>query len=67
VQVRATLDPAATPHALTLINEALVLDILGRRGGTPEQFARIAAPLWIHVLFTDDTTSMARRPSSGSP
>jgi AcrR family transcriptional regulator len=53
--VRATLDPAATAHALTLMNEALVLDVLGRRGGTPEEFARIAAPLWIHVLFTDDT------------
>jgi AcrR family transcriptional regulator len=53
--VRATLDPAATAHALTLMNEALVLDILGRRGGTPEEFARIAAPVWIHVLFTDDT------------
>jgi len=53
--VRATLDPAATAYALTLMNEALVLDILGRRGGTPEDFARAAAPIWIHVLFTDDT------------
>ena len=52
--VRATLDPAATAHALTLMNEALVLDVLGRRGGTPEEFARIAAPVWIHVLFGDD-------------
>ena len=52
--VRATLDPEATAHALTLMNEALVLDILGRRGGTPEDFARTAAPIWIHVLFPDD-------------
>lgn len=52
--LRATIDPTATARALTLMNEALVLEILGRRGGTPEDFARIAAPLWIHVLFTDD-------------
>lgn len=53
--LRATLDPSATARALTLMNEALVLEILGRRGGTPEEFARIAAPLWTHVLFTDGT------------
>lgn len=55
--VRSTLDPAATASALTLLNEALVLDVLGRRGGTPEEFARIAAPLWTHVLFADDDTA----------
>jgi AcrR family transcriptional regulator len=55
--VRASLDPAATAYALTLMNEALVLDILGRGGGTPEEFARVAAPAWIHVLFTDDDTA----------
>lgn len=54
--LRASLDPAATAHALTLLNEALILEILGRRGGTPTEFARVAAPIWIHVLFTDDTT-----------
>ena len=54
--LRATLDPAATAHALTLMNEALVLEILGRQGGTPEDFARTAAPLWIHVLFADKAT-----------
>jgi hypothetical protein len=37
------------------MNEALVLEILGRRGGTPEEFARTAAPLWIHVLFADES------------
>jgi len=52
--LRATLDPAATAYALTLMNEALVLEILGRRGGTPEEFARTAAPLWIHALFADE-------------
>jgi AcrR family transcriptional regulator len=54
--LRSTLDPAATAHALTLMNEALVLEILGRRGGTPADFARAAAPLWIHVLFPDEAT-----------
>jgi AcrR family transcriptional regulator len=54
--LRSTLDPTAIAYALTLMNEALVLEILGRRGGTPEDFARTAAPLWIHVLFADDTT-----------
>jgi hypothetical protein len=54
--LRVTLDPVATAYALTLMNEALVLEILGRRGGTPEEFARIAAPVWIHVLFTDENT-----------
>jgi AcrR family transcriptional regulator len=52
--LRSTLDPAATAHALTLMVEALLLEILGRKGGTPQEFARIAAPLWIHVLFSDD-------------
>ena len=53
--LRATLDPAAPAHALTHMNEALVLEILGRRHGTPEEFARTAAPLWIHTLFADET------------
>ena len=53
--LRATLDPAATAHALTVMNEALVLEILGRRHGTPEEFARTAAPLGIHTLFADES------------
>ncbi len=48
---------SATAHALTLMDEALLLEIIGRRGGTPEDFARIAAPLWIHTLFADDATT----------
>lgn len=55
--LRATLDPAATAYALTLMNEALVLEILGRRGGTPAEFARAATPIWIHVLFADEAAS----------
>ena len=53
--LRSTLDAAATARALTPMNEALVLEILGRRHGTPEEFARTAAPLWIHTLFADGT------------
>ena len=52
--LRRSLDPVATAHALTLMDEALLLEIMGRRGGTPEEFARVAAPIWIHVLFADD-------------
>ena len=52
--LRATLDPAATAHALTLLDVALRLEILGRRGGTPEEFGHIAAQIWIHTLFSDD-------------
>jgi AcrR family transcriptional regulator len=52
--LRATLDPVATAHALTLMDEALLLEIIGRHGGTPEEFGRIAAPIWIHILFADD-------------
>lgn len=54
--LRASLDPAATAQALTLLDEALFLEIIGRRGGTPAEFAHIAAPIWIHVLFPDETT-----------
>lgn len=57
--LRASIDPAATAHALTLLNEALVLEILGRQGGTPEEFARIAASIWIHVLFADGPAARA--------
>ena len=55
--LRTTLDPVATAHVLTLMNEALLLEIIGRRGGTPEEFGRIAAPIWIHTLFADDPTT----------
>ena len=52
--VRATLDPVAAAHALTLMDEALLFEIIGRHGGTPEEFGRIAAQIWIHTLFADD-------------
>lgn len=55
--LRANLDPVATAHALTLMDEALLLEIIGRRGGTPEEFGRIAAQIWIHTLFTDDAAA----------
>jgi hypothetical protein len=49
--IRASLDPADTARALTLMNSQLALAILGRRGGSAEEFARVAAPIWISVLF----------------
>lgn len=52
--VRDTLDPADTARALILMVEALALEILGRRHGTPEEFARVTTPIWRHVLFADD-------------
>lgn len=55
--LRASIDPMATARALTLLNEALVLEVLGRQRGTPEDFARIAAPIWTHVLFADETVT----------
>lgn len=71
--LRTSLDPEATARALTLLTEALVLEILGRRGGTPEEFARVAAPIWTHVLFDDealaasDPTEPERRSADTTP
>jgi hypothetical protein len=33
------------------MNSRLVLEILGRRDGDAEEFARITAPIWTSVLF----------------
>ena len=49
--IRASLDAADAARALTLMNSELALEILGRRGGTAEEFARVTAPIWISVLF----------------
>lgn len=60
---RASIDPADTARSLILQLEALALEILGRRGGTPEEFARLTAPIWRHVLFTDVTLAERDPPS----
>jgi AcrR family transcriptional regulator len=49
--VRPSIDPEATALALTLMGEHVVLEILGRQDGSPEQYARIVAPVWEAVLF----------------
>ena len=49
--IRASLDAADTARALTLMDSALALEILGRQGGDAEEFARITAPIWSGVLF----------------
>jgi AcrR family transcriptional regulator len=49
--IRSSIDPDATALALTLMGEHLVLEILGRQDGSPEQYARIVAPIWEAVLF----------------
>jgi len=49
--VRRELDAEATAFALTLMGERVVLELLGRRGGTPEEFARMIGPIWEATLF----------------
>lgn len=63
--VRGTLDATDTARALTLMVESLALEILGRRGGTPEEFARVTTPIWLHVLFADDAIDAATPAISG--
>lgn len=54
---RSSIDPGDTARSLILQLEAVALEVLGRRGGTPEEFARLTAPIWTHVLFSDDALS----------
>jgi hypothetical protein len=60
--IRASLDARDTAHALILLLESLTLEILGRQHGSPEEFARIATPIWNHVLLED--TAVSKRASS---
>jgi len=50
-QVPVSIDPDATALALTLMGEQVALEVLGRRDGTPEEFATIVSPIWEAVLF----------------
>lgn len=52
--IRPDLDPAATARALNLMSEQLLLEVLGREGGTPEDYADAIAPIWRAVLFGPD-------------
>lgn len=49
--IRADLDADATSLALNLMSEQVGLEILSRGGGTPEDYARLVAPIWEAVLF----------------
>jgi len=49
--VKSTLDPDATALALTLMGEQVMLEVLGRQDGTPEQYAQIITPIWEAVLY----------------
>ena len=50
-QIPVSIDPDATALALTLMSEQVALEILGRRGGSPEEYAAILSPIWEAVLF----------------
>lgn len=50
-QVPVSIDPDATALALTLMGEQVALEVLGRRGGSPEEYATILSPIWEAVLF----------------
>lgn len=50
-QVPMSIDPDATALALTMMGEQVALEVLGRRGGSPEEYASILSPIWEAVLF----------------
>jgi len=50
-QVPPSIDPDATALALNLMGEQVALEVLGRRGGSPEEYAAILSPIWEAVLF----------------
>jgi AcrR family transcriptional regulator len=52
--VRSDLDADATAFALTLMGERVALELIGRRGRTPEEFARMIGPIWEATLFGVD-------------
>lgn len=49
--VRPELDAHRAALALTLLGERTALEILGRRRGSPEDFAAVVSPIWEAVLF----------------
>jgi hypothetical protein len=65
----ATLDADATAFALSLMNEQLLLEIVGRNGASPEEFARVVAPIWEATLHghREQATTPDTRPSSRVP
>ena len=50
--VRPSLDAVATARALTLMDERMSYDLLGRpEDGSPEEYARILTPIWTAALY----------------
>ena len=49
--IDAALDADATALALSLMNEQLPLEMVCRDGASPEEYARVAGPIWEAALF----------------
>lgn len=49
--ISATLDADATALALSLMNEQLLLEMVCRNEASPEEYARVAGPIWEAALF----------------
>ena len=49
--IDATLDADATALALSLMNEQLLLEMVCRNEASPEEYARVAGPIWEAALF----------------
>jgi AcrR family transcriptional regulator len=49
--VSLSIDADSTAFALVLMGEQVALEVLGRRDGSPEEYASILAPIWEAVLF----------------
>ena len=50
-RIDATLDADATALALSLMNEQLLLEMVCRNEASPEEYARVAGPIWEAALF----------------
>lgn len=66
--VRPDLDAPRAALALTLMGERVALELLGRRGATPEEYARVIGPIWEAILFgvDDQGPSTGRRAGDDS-
>jgi AcrR family transcriptional regulator len=63
--VRPDLDAGRAAFALTLMGERVALELLGRRGATAEEYARVIGPIWEALLFDIDQTEPAARRRNG--
>lgn len=57
--IDATLDADATALALSLMNEQLLLEMVCRDGASPEDYARVAGPIWEAALFGRPSQAIA--------